>query len=286
MISKIIRDFSYKVNVHLINFRILDWKAYLFVSVVGSFVALELSKFNLLKYILFISLICSYLAFSFSINNVFDKVVDAIDEAALNKNPIASGKIAESEALILSLLIPMISIPASVIIFGIKYLLVYSFAYTLSAMYSTPPFRLKGRPIIDLIAHGIFFGVLPFLLGSLISGSLNALSLSLSFAFFLYSIFLELRNHIEDYEFDLLAKINTTAVVIGKEKSKRIKNLIAGIVILWLILNSLALKLYWSFAVTLLSLFICNLVRLNGDRRIDFVFILTIIFIILETIQI
>jgi len=284
LISKIIRDFSYRVNIHLINFRILDWKAYLFVSVIGSFATFEFSKFNALRYILFIALICSYLAFSFSINNIFDKHVDSLDEVALSKNPVASGKIAEIEALALSVLMPIVSLPTSLIVFGVKYLLVYAFAYALSTMYSAPPFRLKGRPIADLVAHGTFFGVLPFLLGALVFGSLNVLSLSLSLSFFLYSIFLELRNHIEDYDFDLLANIKTTAVVIGKERSKKIKEIIASVVILWLVLTSLALKLYWSLAVIALSLLLCDLLGLNKDRKIDATFALATVALILETV--
>lgn len=284
LVSKIIRDFSYRLNVHLINFRILDWKAYLFVSIVGSFATFELSKFNPLRYMLFIALICSYLAFSFSINNVFDKHVDSLDETSLSKNPVASGKITEIEALGLSFLMPVVSLPASAIVFGTKYLLLYAFAYVLSAMYSAPPFRLKGRPVVDLVAHGAFFGVLPFLLGALVFNNLNALGLSLSLSFFLYSIFLELRNHIEDYDFDLLANIKTTAVFIGKEKSEKIKEIIASVVMFWLVLTSVALKLYWSLAVITLILLACDLLGLNKDRKIDATFAIAVVSLILETV--
>ncbi|MBO3758108.1 MAG: UbiA family prenyltransferase [Thermoproteota archaeon] len=284
MIFKIIRNFSYRINVHLANFRIFDWKAYLFVSVIGSLATFELSKFDPFKYILFIALICSYLAFSFSINNIFDKHVDSLDKVALSKNPVAGGKITEIEALTLSFLMPMVSLPASIIVFGIKYFLVYTFAYALSTMYSAPPFRLKGKPIIDLVVHGIFFGVLPFLLGALIIGSLNALSLSLGLSFFLYSIFLELRNHIEDYDFDSLANIKTTAVVIGKEKSEKIKEVVATAVMIWLVLSAVALKLYWSLAVVTLALLCCDLLGLNKDRKIDITFVLATVSLILEAI--
>ncbi|MGB9895309.1 MAG: hypothetical protein ACPLN2_05330, partial [Thermoproteota archaeon] len=63
-----------------------------------------------------------------------------------------------------------------------------------------------------------------------------------------------------------------------------IKEIIASVVMLWLVLTSLALKLYWSLAVIALSLLLCDLLGLNKDRKIDVTFALATVFLILETV--
>lgn len=279
---KFIRNLSYKVTLHIVNLRIIDWKAYLSISILGSFITFTFSNFNPIKYILFLALISAYLAFSFSINNVFDKSVDSIDKGSLKKNPVACGKLNELEALILSISIPFSSIPISFLTFGEKFLLLYSFSYLISTMYSVPPFRLKSKPILDIVSHGIFFGVLPFMLGMAFNGSINFLGLMICVAIFFYSINFELRNHLEDYEFDLLAGIRTTAVVLGKKKAEKLKDMFANVTILWIIATAIVLKLYWPLVIISSLLTLCNLLEVNKDRKLDLVFILSILTLTFE----
>ena len=105
-------------------------------------------------------------------------------------------------------------------IFGLKIFL-FCLAGTLIVFsYSAPPFRIKSRPWLDLISHGLFAGVffvvLPFLVFNV---QMTLFHYLITFSIFYLSVTLELRNHLEDYETDKNAGLRTTVCVLGYERS-------------------------------------------------------------------
>ena len=66
---------------------------------------------------------------------------------------------------------------------NIPYLVLIAISIVLGLMYSVRPIRLKGKPIIDLIANAIGYGCVAFLIGwvSVLSISLVALQSSIPY---------------------------------------------------------------------------------------------------------
>ena len=99
----------------------------------------------------------------------------------------------------------------------------FSILIFLSLSYSCPPFRLKSKPLFDLISHGLFFGSLLFLFPSVFfSRDVELLHALIAISIFYFSLILELRNHIEDYETDKKAGLRTTVCILGLNASKKI----------------------------------------------------------------
>jgi 4-hydroxybenzoate polyprenyltransferase len=70
----------------------------------------------------------------------------------------------------------------------------------LGGAYSVPPLRFKSIPLVDIITHGLFFGTLLYLYGALVAGGPSAQTMIVGVSIFIYSITLELRNHLDDFQ--------------------------------------------------------------------------------------
>ena len=161
-----------------------------------------------------------YVSFAFAINNCFDVETDLNGEKRYY-NPVATRSITLKEGLVFSALLAISGILVASVLPANAFVL-YVISMLLALIYSAPP-RTKTKPPLDLITHGLFFGSLLFLFG-LFSSNGNAGSFTpLVFSIFFYSCFLELRNHIEDYESDLISNTTTSAVLLGKRSAEKIK---------------------------------------------------------------
>ncbi len=160
-----------------------------------------------------------YISFAFAINNCFDIETDSKNRSKCN--PLVNGSITLKGGLLSSVTFALIGIITASIL-PLKAFVIYLLSTFLALVYSAPP-RLKTRPPFDLVSHGLFFGVLPFLFGLYSSnGSIDNYYPLLGSLFF-YSCFLEMRNHIRDYSSDLTSNTITSAIVLGKRNAERIK---------------------------------------------------------------
>ncbi|RLI74801.1 4-hydroxybenzoate polyprenyltransferase [Archaeoglobales archaeon] len=160
-----------------------------------------------------------YISFAFAINNCFDVETDSKNRSKYN--PLVNGSITLKESLLFSVTLALIGIIIASIL-PLRAFVIYLLSTFLALVYSAPP-RLKTKPPLDLISHGLFFGVLPFLFGLYSSnGSIDSYYTLLGSLFF-YSCFLEMRNHIGDYSSDLTSNTITSAVVLGKQNAERVK---------------------------------------------------------------
>ena len=217
---------SRKIIFYLNNIRISNWRAYMSISFLG--LLLSMTDINHSGQYLINYLICLmlFLAFTFSINNCFDVKTDLLNDEKKKRNPIATEKISFNEGIIFSLLLALMGLITAFFWFSGKSFLTYFFLMFLGYAYSSPPFRLKSIPIIDIISHGLFFGVLLLIFGLLVNDGSPSNYIMLIISIFLSSVILELRNHLEDIESDALSGIKTTIVWLGEEKAKRIINLL------------------------------------------------------------
>jgi 4-hydroxybenzoate polyprenyltransferase len=108
----------------------------------------------------------------------------------------------------------------------------------LGICYSTPPVRLKSRPVIDVVTSGIGSGILPFLIGLQVSHQLT-IEFSLPWmvrryqdAFYLllpitlFQCATHILQAVGDYEADIEAGVETFVSKYGKKNSVRIAELL------------------------------------------------------------
>ena len=260
--------------------RIKDWRGYFGMALLGLFLnGVPPSPADTAVFMLTVAF---YLAFAFSVNNCFDVVVDLLDGKDLNKNPVASGLLAFESAIVFSLALLIAGLVLSYSLFGIGSTLLFSLLYLLAGLYSTPPIRIKGRPYFDLLSHGLFFGGLLFLAGPTTFGRLTPATLWVAAVLFFYSMFLEIRNHIEDYEFDKLSGTRTTVVHLGLEASQRLKRILGLTTITSLYLMLMATNKHITLLITTISLGLLALLKVPGDRAVDLIIAASMFFMLLE----
>lgn len=207
-----------KIKDFIFFIRPQGWKAYVLMGILGILVSRYIFNVSMIIYFLFS--LFSYLSFSFAINNYFDVEEDKHEKCT--KNPLAKGRISYREAKVIILLSIITSILFTALInenaiwYMITMLLV-------SAMYSVKPIKLKGRFLLDIVSHSLFFGVMIFLYPFVVFDTgIDKIAILTSLLIAYVSINLELRNHYTDYEHDKKAGLKTTVVVLGKEKTEKI----------------------------------------------------------------
>ncbi|MEM1508256.1 MAG: UbiA family prenyltransferase [Thermofilaceae archaeon] len=220
------RKFAYLIILLYHNVRVRDWRAYMAMGMLGYLhysQNLPASRFILNAIMLAITLVL-YLAFAFSINNCFDVDCDRLQQRKLTKNPIASGLINFKTGLVFSLCLAFTGFLLTLIWFqpaGTPST-IYLALLTLAGFYSSPPLRFKSKPFFDLLSHSLFFGGLLYLYGASAGGGLPLYLLPIALSISLYSIILELRNHIEDFQADASAGVRTVVIRLGCKRSETI----------------------------------------------------------------
>jgi len=210
---------------YCLNLRVPNWRAYMGMAILGFAQNIDVSSLDPKIYEDSIKLVISvslFLAFAFSINNSFDRDCDAEHDEKSGKNPIVRGLISFEESLIFSSVIAIVGLALTYLWFNPLNFMLYLALMMLGGAYSTPPLRLKSTPILDLISHGLFFGALLYLYGASASGGLNLQTTIISSSLFLYSVILELRNHLEDYHADLNSGLRTTVCWLGYERARNL----------------------------------------------------------------
>jgi len=261
MLSKItktsLKNLS-KIKFYFSNFRVMDWRAYLGLSLLPFLKKLPeiFTNISLIKpFIINLTTTSCFLAFTFGINNCFDIETD-IAEGDIDKNPIAVGRIPFKNALIAVLMVGLFGTAILMLYAPVhKILFTYLLLLFLGGFYSAPPLRFKTRPFLDIVSHGFFFGSLLYIYGSLIQGNdiLTVIRSPLVPLIFTYSVILNLRNHWEDYDFDLKANINTTATYLGYEKTQ--KTIMVLTQIHWMMLLTFSLTVIPQIFIAILTLF-------------------------------
>ena len=215
------------------NTRIADGRSFIGMGLLGLVMSFKNAPDFKDAGIAVVSLVL-YVAYAFSINNCFDVDTDILNLRKRGKNPIASGELSFRAGIAVSALIALSGVLLAASL-GHGELLIYTSMVVLSTLYSAPP-RLKARPILDVLSHGLFFGAMPFLYGAYLDGSLSRYEILIGLALLVYSFAMELRNHLEDYESDLKADLRTTPIIIGKQASEKLVIIFSGISIATLLL--------------------------------------------------
>ncbi|MEM3956817.1 MAG: UbiA family prenyltransferase [Thermoproteota archaeon] len=243
MPSKIVSNpFASRLIFYYRNSRILEWRAYIGMAMLGfissptfltTLMPLEVFKFMLTM--------AFYLAFSFSINNSFDAGSDALQKEKAEKNPVATGRIGFKEGVVFSTCLAATGLLLTHCWFKSCFS-IYLLLVALSLAYSAPPFRLKSVPLIDLASHGLFFGTLLYLCGVSASGSTTFQTILIGASIFIYSVVLEIRNHLNDFQVDLSSGTRTTVCWLGYEKSLTLLKVF--LIFHWLFLSAISVFIH------------------------------------------
>jgi 4-hydroxybenzoate polyprenyltransferase len=210
-------------NPYIKLLRIRGWYAFLCTAILGFVISGGMTG-PVVDILIFFLMVSVFLGFSFSINDSFDIAEDLQKKS--RSNPVADGEVSQDQAVTFSYSLALAGIILSAW-FG-PFVFIYYLGLTLmSFFYSAPPLRFKSRFPFDLLSHGLFFGSLILLLPAIIFGSLNTGVLLIAISIFFLSVTIELWNHIEDYESDMMARLKTTVCVLGLEKSERIAKVLA-----------------------------------------------------------
>ncbi len=239
-------------------FRVKDWRGYFLMAFFG-FVISKGFLFPLRDIIIFYALVLLFLAFGFSVNDCFDLKEDQYRKDRIN--PVVSKEISFRKALGISILPGILGLVLSAA-FGLKVFLFCLAGALIGFFYSAPPLRTKSRPLLDLISHGLFAGSFLFVLPLLIfSPQLNPFHYLIAFSIFYFSITLELRNHLEDYEIDKAVGLRTSVCVFGYKNSEKLLRYLAVLYPLtlfpiFLLIFQKHLFLFLVFTLLFLSFFL------------------------------
>jgi len=235
--------------------RIRDWRAYFLMALFG-FLISKGFLFPLREIIIFWIIVVLLLAFGFSVNDCFDTKEDKYHTE--KENLLVSKKISFKKALAFSIFLGILGLSLSTI-FGFKIFIFALLSTLIGFFYSAPPLRFKSKPFLDLISHGLFAGALIFFFPLLIfNKNLNFLHYLIGFSIFYLSVMAELRNHLEDYEFDKKASLKTTISLFKYEISRVLLDCLAFLFPLTLfpVFFLISLKYFFLFLIFTLIFFL------------------------------
>lgn len=219
-----------------------------------------------------------------SLNGLYDKETDKLNPRNYSlKNPFTEEMNLLTEKIVyfwvsflwgIALVINIIFLPNNNIEKTFISFIFFSICIVFSIIYSAPPIRLKGRPIIDLLSTFFVFGVCFPLYSVFITTSFvisNGIIITTYIPGFiillgtLFNITLLVGMHMPtvlgDLEYDKQAGDITTAVYLGWEKGSKVtviaslfRTLSLGIIVTWLLINDILLVNWFILVPYLLAL--------------------------------
>ncbi len=163
------------------------------------------------------------IAFGFVVNNYFDIEIDLRNTKKVSRgnNPLSSGRVTKRGTFaLMCLLLATAIILACFLSPGISGVLFTLLCISLLTLYSVNHIRLKERFIVDILTHGLMFGLFPVLAGFTLAGgdlNLNTHIMLIAALFMIIGCESLLTHQINDYEEDL-GYSSTTVVKVGLKK--------------------------------------------------------------------
>jgi len=148
-------------------------------------------------------------AFGYAFNDVEDAEDDYHDLDKRKRNPIASGEITKNHGYLFSVflvatgLMPLWFLNPSVFLMGIVFAFVGFF-------YSWNGFKLKSKPILDLVSHVLFLGAMQLLITYLAFRPLDMLVAPFLMIVVPFSAMNEIIHELKDFELDKSTNIDNT----------------------------------------------------------------------------
>src|SRR5690606_11175622 len=163
--------------------------------------------------------------FGFAVSDYFDVRVDSDAPDKAVKNFFVQYPLSEQvlHRLALGLLACLF---LGFLQFGWRGVLLFALAILVVWAYSSPPFRLKSRPILELLCHALFVQTFPYLICLIvIDVPILAIDYWLPAFFFFSSLSAQLEQQTRDYELDKRHDHNFT-VRFGKQMSLTLQKMV------------------------------------------------------------
>lgn len=207
------------------------------------------------------------MVFAFMINDVIDAPDDARSPVKKKSNVISQGSLSIKEANMVSggifLLAAMLFLPGGLwsFITGLATLI-------LSFLYSAPPFRLKARPIVDVLSHVLMLSALLMLSSYFVYSTALSSAWWVIVAVTFASAYGQFYNQLDDFETDELAGLKNTAILLGRQNTQLAMMLSAGLTVICFVMAIVSgvfpLWLGWILLVVIITL---TLFRWDIDMR-------------------
>jgi len=197
------------------------------------------------------------MVFAFMINDVIDAPDDALNPIKKKSNVISQGILSIKEANAISggifLLSAVLFLPGGLwsFFYGMSTLI-------LSFLYSAPPFRLKARPIVDVLSHVLMLSALLMLSSYFVYSTALSSAWWVIAAITFASAYGQFYNQVDDFETDKLAGLNNTAMLLGKPNTQLAMMLSAVLTVICFVMAIVSgvfpLWLGWVLAVVIVTL--------------------------------
>lgn len=155
------------------------------------------------------------MSFAFMINDVADAPDDALNPKKKLHNVISSGLLTPREGMFATWLTFIVALALyalggawTFVLGGITLILCY--------LYSAYPWRLKARPITDVVSHALMLSGLLVMTGFFTYNDFPGIVWYVIIAAILFSAYGQFYNQIDDYEVDKAAGLKNTVVLLGK----------------------------------------------------------------------
>ncbi|MCW4048993.1 MAG: UbiA prenyltransferase family protein [Candidatus Bathyarchaeota archaeon] len=169
-------------------------------------------------------------AFGYAINDVEDADDDYHDPEKRERNPVSSNKLTKTQSYLFCFLLLFVGLALLYTINTMVFLLGIVNAFV-GFIYSWKPIRLKSKPILDLVSHVIFLGVMQFLIIYLSFRQLDLFIVPFLMIIVPFSMMNEMFGEVLDYEVDKKTKITNTIQRYEKNELKRMWMVLSGIIV-------------------------------------------------------
>lgn len=191
------------------------------LTLIGALMASRLNPHIELDWRLGTVTVANILAVSgaFIINDLVDSPDDRLDREKQSNNLISLGLIDPQTAQ--RAFYGVMAVSAGLFLISGQWAVVLGWGgILLGYMYSAPPFRLKSRPVYDILSHAIGAGGLQIMIGYFLYDNSPGIAWYVIVAMTLASVYGQFYNQLEDYEVDKQVGLNNTTLWIGKLPAK------------------------------------------------------------------
>jgi 4-hydroxybenzoate polyprenyltransferase len=207
------------------------------------------------------------MSFAFMINDVEDAPDDALHPRKQQHNVISSGELSVYEGSMASAAVFVMSLT----LYGIGGWWTFGIGgatLVLSYLYSAHPFRLKARPVTDVISHALMLSGLLMMSGFFTYHHAPDAGWFVIIGVTLISAYGQFYNQIDDYEVDKAAGLQNTVVLLGEQVTT---------LLMYMALFGGGLSLFigawldvfpaWLGTVTVITIFTSSLFTWDSDMR-------------------
>jgi len=207
------------------------------------------------------------MAFAFMINDIEDAPDDALNENKKAHNVISSGILSITEGSIAA----AVAFALSLILYAIGGWWAFGLGGTtlvLSYLYSAYPFRLKARPITDVVSHALMLSGLLVMSGYFTYDAWPGPAWLVIIGMTLFSAYGQFYNQVADYEVDKEAGLKNTVVLLGKLPTQILMyGSLAGAIITLIMAAFYNVFPAWLGTVTVITIFSVSLFVWETDMR-------------------